>query len=214
VGYAAPLSNCGSPFFPCNDQPNNLAGHVHLAEVGSVGKLSSFWGAFLGKSLKAIATCAVFLISFYLSSTVASATVWHIRHDGGTNTQCTGTTNAAYPGTGTGVTCAYNHPFQMLIEHNALLHRRTKWWSGKRLEFPVRDLSSAQFPSRGWIVLYPPCIAQRDNHQGTELRKLSYGWSHRVGQPYSVQWSQWNIRCFPSGRNKRCHNFLYGSYST
>jgi hypothetical protein len=41
-------------------------------------------------------------------------TTWFIRHDGGTNTQCTGTTNAAYPGTGSAQPCAYNHPFQML----------------------------------------------------------------------------------------------------
>ena len=102
-----------------------------MAEVGSVGKLSFLWGAFLGKSLKAIATCAVFLISFYLSSTVASATVWHIRHDGGTNTQCTGTTNAAYPGTGTGVACAYNHPFQMLSQSGAW----TSFTTGDTMEF-------------------------------------------------------------------------------
>jgi len=43
-----------------------------------------------------------------------TGTVWHIRHDGGDNVQCTGTTNAAYPGSGTGVACAYNHPYQML----------------------------------------------------------------------------------------------------
>jgi hypothetical protein len=39
---------------------------------------------------------------------------WHIRLDGGTNTQCTGLANAAYPGSGSGLACAYNHPFQML----------------------------------------------------------------------------------------------------
>ena len=44
----------------------------------------------------------------------ARATTYFIRHNGGTNVQCTGTTNAAYPGSGTGVACAYNHPFQMV----------------------------------------------------------------------------------------------------
>jgi hypothetical protein len=48
------------------------------------------------------------------TTTTGSGTTWYIRHDGGTNTQCTGTTNAAYPGTGTGLACAYNHPYQML----------------------------------------------------------------------------------------------------
>lgn len=45
---------------------------------------------------------------------VFTPTTWYIRHDGGTNVQCTGTTNAAYPGSGTGVPCAFNHPYQML----------------------------------------------------------------------------------------------------
>jgi hypothetical protein len=56
-------------------------------------------------------------LSFNASTCFAVApanTTWFIRHDGGTNTQCTGTTNAAYPGTGSAQPCAYNHPFQML----------------------------------------------------------------------------------------------------
>jgi hypothetical protein len=43
-----------------------------------------------------------------------AGTTWYIRLDGGTNTQCTGTTNAPYPGTGVNQPCAYNHPYQML----------------------------------------------------------------------------------------------------
>jgi putative Ig domain-containing protein len=43
-----------------------------------------------------------------------SGTTWYIRLDGGTNTQCTGTTNAPYPGSGSAMPCAYNHPYQML----------------------------------------------------------------------------------------------------
>nr|WP_311719288.1 putative Ig domain-containing protein [Edaphobacter lichenicola] len=41
-------------------------------------------------------------------------TTWYIRPDGGSNTQCTGKTNAAYPGSGTGQACAFNHPYQMM----------------------------------------------------------------------------------------------------
>ncbi|MBB5329668.1 hypothetical protein HDF14_003290 [Edaphobacter lichenicola] len=41
-------------------------------------------------------------------------TTWYIRPDGGTNTQCTGKTNAPYPGSGSGQACAFNHPYQML----------------------------------------------------------------------------------------------------
>jgi hypothetical protein len=43
-----------------------------------------------------------------------AGTTWYIRLDGGNNTQCTGTVNAAYPGTGVNQPCAYNHPYQML----------------------------------------------------------------------------------------------------
>jgi hypothetical protein len=43
-----------------------------------------------------------------------SATTWYIRTDGGTATQCTGTTNAAYPGSGSAQPCAVNHPFWLL----------------------------------------------------------------------------------------------------
>jgi hypothetical protein len=51
---------------------------------------------------------------FALTVLPASATVWYIRTDGGTYTQCTGTTNAAYPGSGSAQACAYNHPYWML----------------------------------------------------------------------------------------------------
>jgi Putative Ig domain len=45
---------------------------------------------------------------------ISVSRVWYIRHDGGTNTQCTGTANAPYPGSGAGKACAFDHPFQML----------------------------------------------------------------------------------------------------
>ncbi len=45
----------------------------------------------------------------------AQATTYYVRTDGGTATQCTGTTNAAYPGSGSGKACAFNHPFWVLV---------------------------------------------------------------------------------------------------
>lgn len=51
------------------------------------------------------------LISLVLSSPVFAATTYYIRTDGGTDVQCTGTTDAAYDGAGTGEACAYSHPF-------------------------------------------------------------------------------------------------------
>lgn len=50
------------------------------------------------------------LLILFLFPSVANATVYYIRNDGGTSTQCTGTTDAAYPGSGTGVACAFIHP--------------------------------------------------------------------------------------------------------
>jgi len=52
----------------------------------------------------------------------SSGTTWYIRTDGGTNTQCTGKTNAAYPGSGTAQECAFNHPYQMLDSSGAWAH--------------------------------------------------------------------------------------------
>jgi hypothetical protein len=42
------------------------------------------------------------------------ATTYYVRTDGSTATNCTGTTDAAYPGSGTGQACAFNHIFYAL----------------------------------------------------------------------------------------------------
>ncbi|MCP4217295.1 MAG: hypothetical protein GY765_21810, partial [bacterium] len=44
----------------------------------------------------------------------AAATTYYIRTDGGTADQCTGTTDAAYPGSGSNQPCAWSHPFWAL----------------------------------------------------------------------------------------------------
>ena len=59
------------------------------------------------------------LLSIWALSTVgmastASATVWYVRKDGGTASQCTGTKDAGYPGRGTHQDCAFDHPYQLL----------------------------------------------------------------------------------------------------
>lgn len=41
----------------------------------------------------------------------ASAANWYVRTDGGSLSECTGKSDAAYPGSGTGQACAVNHPF-------------------------------------------------------------------------------------------------------
>jgi hypothetical protein len=42
------------------------------------------------------------------------ATTYYVRPDGGSAEQCTGLTDAAYPGEGTGEACAWDHPFRAL----------------------------------------------------------------------------------------------------
>ncbi len=69
--------------------------------------------------------------SIVIAAATTSGTVWHIRQDGGNNTQCTGTTNAAYPGSGTAQPCAYNHPYQMLNYSGAW----TSFAAGDTMEF-------------------------------------------------------------------------------
>jgi len=49
-----------------------------------------------------------------LPAPIFGATTYYVRTDGGTSDQCTGTTNAAYPGTGTNQPCAWAHPFWAL----------------------------------------------------------------------------------------------------
>ena len=43
-----------------------------------------------------------------------AATIYYVRTDGGSPDQCTGQTDAAYPGSGTGQDCAWDHPFRAL----------------------------------------------------------------------------------------------------
>ncbi len=44
----------------------------------------------------------------------AHAATRYVRPDGGTPTQCTGATDAPYPGSGSGLPCAWDHPFRAL----------------------------------------------------------------------------------------------------
>ena len=49
-----------------------------------------------------------------LPTSIFGQTTYYVRPDGGTSDQCTGTTDAAYPGTGTNQPCAWAHPFWAL----------------------------------------------------------------------------------------------------
>ena len=55
----------------------------------------------------------VIAVYLFFAAPVQAAT-YYVRTDGGTSTQCTGTTDAAYSGSGSGQSCAFNHPFWVL----------------------------------------------------------------------------------------------------
>ena len=49
-----------------------------------------------------------------LATNAVAATTYYVRADGGSRSQCTGTTDAKYPGSGTQQACAFRHPFEAL----------------------------------------------------------------------------------------------------
>ncbi len=91
--------------------------------------------------------------------TAGSGTTWYIRLDGGTNTQCTGTTNAPYPGSGTAMPCAYNHPYQMLD------------WNGQWVKFAGGD--TIQFADSATNTT-PYYMGEQNGGLGTD-------WSAQIG---------------------------------
>lgn len=48
------------------------------------------------------------------SATRAAGATYYVRPDGGSEEQCTGQADAPYPGSGTGQSCAWDHPFRAL----------------------------------------------------------------------------------------------------
>ena len=53
-------------------------------------------------------------ICLFFFPTTVKASVFYVRTDGGTGTECTGLADAAYDGDGTGEACAFSHPFYAL----------------------------------------------------------------------------------------------------
>lgn len=53
----------------------------------------------------------ILIILFCLVSSSAWATTYYVRTNGSTSTNCLGTTDVDYDGSGTGEACAFNHPF-------------------------------------------------------------------------------------------------------
>jgi hypothetical protein len=58
--------------------------------------------------------CLLILPGLAASGAALAATTYYVRTDGGDTKQCTGRSDAAYPGSGTGRACAWKHPFHAL----------------------------------------------------------------------------------------------------
>ena len=86
---------------------------ISVKRISNAGRFRQSKSCAQGLIHSASAYLLVFLISQLVVST-ALATTWYVRTDGGTATQCTGTTDAAYPGSGNGQACAFNHPYWAL----------------------------------------------------------------------------------------------------
>lgn len=73
-----------------------------------------------GRPMSTRTRCVSFVLSLvaFLGLTGLSlsavATTYYVRVDGGTNVQCTGTSNTPYPGSGTGQACAWSSPMEAL----------------------------------------------------------------------------------------------------
>ncbi len=57
---------------------------------------------------------ACLLVAWSIGGQALAATTYYVRTNGGDASQCTGKANVAYPGTGTGLACAWKHPYYAL----------------------------------------------------------------------------------------------------
>lgn len=81
------------------------------------------------------------LIGLLISNTVLASTTYYVRVGGGTATQCTGTTNADYSGSGSGQSCAFNHPSWVM----GATGTTAKWIGGDTMIIDD-NIGTAQFP--------------------------------------------------------------------
>lgn len=59
---------------------------------------------------RALRNLAIIILFCFFPLISDAATTYYVRTDGSNSTNCLGTTDAAYPGSGTGQACAFNHP--------------------------------------------------------------------------------------------------------
>lgn len=113
-----------------------------------------------------------------------SASTYYVRPDGGSAEQCTGLADAAYPGSGSGQPCAWDHPFRALPPGGAL-----RIAGGDTLIIsdgsyrlghgaPGADACDAAYP---WDCYMPPLPAGPDAAHPTRL--LGAGWDAGCSHP-------------------------------
>ncbi|HEX3969456.1 MAG TPA: Ig domain-containing protein, partial [Edaphobacter sp.] len=124
AGYSSAMTATGgTPAYTWSISAGSLPPGLTLAATsGTISGLPSASGTYNftatvsdnGSAVQTKSAATSIVVAAAAPAQTGPGTIWHIRQDGGTNVQCTGTTNAPYPGSGTGVACAYNHPYQML----------------------------------------------------------------------------------------------------
>src|SRR5262245_38620761 len=63
--------------------------------------------------------CTLVIAIMILLPVFGSAASYYVRTEGGTDSQCTGRADSAYPGSGSNVACAWSHPFFALNSSGA-----------------------------------------------------------------------------------------------
>lgn len=136
----------------------------------------------------------ILILLFCLVSGTAGAATYYVRTDGSNSTNCTGLSDAAYDGSGTGEACAYSHPF---------------YWTGWYGDGTSGTPGGAAGSSSGGDDLIISCNSSGD----------CTGVTFNVG--YNASWtdcnSSWSYGCFmrpiPDGTNGN-HTTIKGCSSS
>jgi hypothetical protein len=120
-----------------------------------------------------------------LVSAAPAGTTYYVRPDGGTADQCTGRADAPYPGSGTGLPCAWSHPFwaldeswQWRIQGGDTLVLSGDFMMGYGAPNTNEDYCSVDYP---WGCHLPPLPSGPSPQNPTRL--LGAGWDSGCADP-------------------------------